>query len=215
MLTVSGTAPSPAGWKWIASTSLADALGDMRRFVRRWRPARNAANSSPPMRPIVSPPRTPRPMAAAMATQRLVADQMAEAVIDLLEVVGVDEQQRAAVDLRREPSSTAKKLSRLRKPVIVVAARLLGKRAMRLGEFGMGGRQALRARGAAWRSARTCRRWPARPWRADRRTHISQALPSTTPPSAGTTVATIDSDAATAPIATSDDFRNMLRTTLP
>ena len=49
------------------------------------------ANSSPPMRAIVSVSRTRRPQAVGRHAQELVADGVAERVVDVLEMVEVED----------------------------------------------------------------------------------------------------------------------------
>ncbi len=54
-------------------------------------------NSSPPKRATVSPGRMLRLQPFAERDQQLVADRVAEAVVDELEAVEVEEQHRAAI----------------------------------------------------------------------------------------------------------------------
>ena len=113
------------------------------------RPARRrTANSSPPSRATV----TPGPAAVAEAVgdlaDQLVADVVAEGVVDGLEAVQVDDHDRRRGTARRRRAAT----------------RCVGQR--RAGARGWAGRSARRAarRGAAARSASRCAARPRRGW---------------------------------------------------
>ena len=79
-------------------------------------------NSSPPSRAITSVSRSSARSVAGQARDQLVADRMAERVVDVLEAVEVEDEQRArgARSARRRPatrSSSSSKRRRLNRPV--------------------------------------------------------------------------------------------------
>ena len=141
MLTVSWIGELPAGWKSIASDLATDALGDMHCFVIVFAPTISAANSSPPMRPIEFADAYASADGRGDGDERIVADQVSEAVVDLLEMIRVDEKQRATVGFTARVVEYRKEALAVEEAGHRIAARLLGKPPMRFGKFGMGGRE--------------------------------------------------------------------------